>query len=123
MPPPADAYRSSQRDGPDPTTEMDAAAELLRRSTALRRRLLATSIAASLLAGAGAAGLYVAAAEEVYGRVLGAIFAVGGIAAFAVLHRVSRAVARGMEARWANELARRLNISAEALRESLRMLD
>jgi hypothetical protein len=119
----AEAYRRSQREGPDPTAEVDATAELLQKSTALRRRMLALTIAGSLLGGAAVAALYVASAEAIYGRVTGALFAAGGLAAFAVLHRAGRAFARRMEATWAEELARRLSLSAEALKESLRMLD
>lgn len=119
----AEAYRRSQREGPDPTAEMDATAELLQRSTALRRHLLALTIAGALLAGTATSALYVASAESVFGRVIGAFFAAGALAGFAVLHRVSRAFARRMEARWADELAGRLSLEAEALKESLRMLD
>src|SRR5262249_38309116 len=119
----AEAYRRSQREGPDPTAELDATAELLQRSTALRRRLLGLTIAGSLLAGAVGSALYVGLAERIYGRVIGAAFAAFALAAFALLHRVSRAFARRMEARWSEELAGRLGLSAEALKESLRMLD
>lgn len=117
------AYRQLQREGPDPILEADATFLLMARSTALRRRLLIGALAASLLAGAGTAVLYVAAASTIYGRVIGLAFALGGLLAFVILHRASRAIARRFEARWAGELARRHELSAEAITEALRVLD
>lgn len=117
------AYRRSQREGADPTTEADATAMLLAQSRVLRRRLLVLTLAGATLVGAGVALLYISMAVRVYGRVIGVAFAVGGVVGFVILHRVSRIIAQRFEAVWADDLARRFELPADALVETLRMLD
>lgn len=124
MPPavrPAASYRTTSRVGPDPVTEADVIIELIHRTTALRRRLLVASLGVSVVAGAGAAVLYVGVAERIYGRVTGAFFAAGMILAFVVLRRLSNALARARESAWIAELVERYAVSAEPLREALGM--
>lgn len=117
------AYRQSQREGPDATIEADAIFSLMSRSTALRKRLLVVALAGSVLGGCGLVALYLQTAAAAYGRVTGAAFAVGGLITFVILRGVSRFIARRFEAHWARQLARRHDLSAGTLRESLRVLD
>jgi hypothetical protein len=117
----AASYRDSSRAGPDPTTEADAIVELCHRTTALRRRLLMLTLAASLAGGVAGVALYVALATEVYGRVAGAFFAVGGMLTFTTLHRLSAVVARRREALWIAELSSRYALDPAALVEAMGM--
>ena len=119
--PTAASYRDSSRTDPDPTTEADVIAELFRRTTALRRRLLMLTLAASLGGGAAGVALYVGLATEVYGRVAGAFFAAGGMLAFTALHRLSGVVARTREARWIAALSGRYALDPSALVEAMKM--
>jgi hypothetical protein len=115
------SYRSIVRLGPDPVTEADVITELMLLTTALRRKLLMVTIAASFGGGFGVLALYVSAATEIYGRVCGGAFAVGAIATFALGHRVSGLLARRWEARWIAEFAGRHALAPGPLVEALGM--
>jgi hypothetical protein len=119
--PTAASYRDSSRTDPDPTTEADVIADLFRRTTALRRRLLMLTLAGSLGGGAAGVALYVSLAAEVYGRVAGAFFAAGGMLAFTLMHRLSGVAARSREARWIAELSGRYALDPAALVEAMKM--
>jgi hypothetical protein len=118
----AASYRSLLRSGPDPVTEADAIVELIRRSVALRRRLLVLTIGGSILGGAGGVALYLAMATTIYGRAAGGVFAFVAVLVFTALHRLSGALARAREARWIAELSRQLDLDAEPLAEAAAML-
>jgi hypothetical protein len=115
------SYRASARAGPDPVTEADAIAELIRWTTAFRRRLLLLTLAVSLGGGAAGTALYLGTATEIYGRVAGAFFAVGGIVTFAIVHRICGAIARVRESRWIAELSGRHRLEPGALAEAMAM--
>ena len=119
--PEGSSYRSLVRLGPDPVTEADAIVELMLLTTALRRKLLALTIAASFGGGLATVALYVSAATRIYGRVCGGCFAVGAMVTFALLHRVSGLVARRWEARWISAIASRHALSEAPLAEALAM--
>jgi len=114
-------YRSLTRIAPDPITEADVITELMLLTRALRRKLLAASIAASFGGGIGAAALYLSTATQIYGRVCGGLFAAGALVTFALLHRVSGLVARRWEARWVTEFAERHALAPGPLHEALGM--
>ena len=115
------SYRTSQRSGPDPVTEADAIVELIHRTTAFRRKMLAVTLGASLLGGVLGMSFYTSTATEVYGRVAGISFAVGAILSFAVVRRVSDLLARQREARWISELVEQHALEAGPLAEVLTM--
>jgi hypothetical protein len=102
-------------------TETDAIAELMHRATALRRKLLVITIAASLGGGLAGIALYVSTATRIYGRVCGGLFAVGAIVTFAVVHRLSGLVARRWEARWIRDYVARYALAPGPLGEALGM--
>lgn len=117
------SYRMKPDLGPDPVTEADAITELIHRTTRLRRRLLALTIAVAILGGTGGVMLYALLATRIYGRVGGAFFAAGAILTFAVVRRLCGLVARAREAAWVTDLAGRHALRAEALADALAMFD
>jgi hypothetical protein len=114
-------YRTKPDLGPEPLTEADAITDLIRRTTALRRRLLVVTLAASILGGMGGGALYTATATRIYGPVGGAFFAAGAILTFALVGRLSDLVARAREAVWIADLARRHQLRPDVLTEALGM--
>lgn len=119
--PEGSSYRSLLRLGPDPVTEADAIVELMGRTTALRRKLLSLTIAASFGGGIGALALYVTAATQIDGRVCGGCFAVGAMLTFIVVRRVSDLVACRWQARWIADSAARHALDEGPLAEALAM--
>jgi hypothetical protein len=102
--------------------DADPVLELLQRSGAMRKRLLLLALVAGLLGAAGLMWLYAATADTVYGRVLGAAFAVGGIASFAACRAIGAAVARAHAERVATELAASHGVDRAALVEAAGIL-
>jgi hypothetical protein len=118
--------------GPDPVIEADAILELIGRATALRRRLLAIAVGASVLAGlAGVAvftpspGWTVSSPYLVIAylalRSGGVLFVMCAIVTFVLLRRVCEVVARAGEAVWIAEISRRHALQPAVLAEALAM--
>lgn len=118
----AASYRRQAEVDAEPMTEDEALGELLRRSAALRRKLLKRVIASGLLGGFGLLYLYGTLATQIYGRVAGAFFCVGAIVTFAAARRVADLVARRAESRWIDELSARHGLDVKALRGVMGML-
>lgn len=103
-----------------------AAAVLLLRNGRLRRTLLWLSLGGGLVSGLLTATLFVAALSgggRGYGVLLGATSMGMGAGVFAILHRVSKAIARAYGARQARRLAKENQVSEEALRTTLEILE
>jgi hypothetical protein len=136
MPPVPPAARAADPDrarvdiGPDRVTEADSIADLIRRAAALRRRLLAVTVGASVLAGLAGIAVFMPVPDMVRSPYLaaqlaipsGATFVEGAILAFVPARGLCEVVARALEAVWISKIARRHALRHAPLAEALAML-
>jgi hypothetical protein len=101
----------------------DAGAELVRRTIALRKKLLALSLLAGFLGCFGSAAIYYELAAVQYAKGAAGAFWVGGVIVFGATYATTRGVMRATQRVWVRELARTARVSEERLEEALTMID
>ncbi|MBK8258006.1 MAG: hypothetical protein IPK82_35740 [Polyangiaceae bacterium] len=115
-------YKPPEAEKTAKLSESDVVAELIQRTTALRKRFLWFTLAASLAGALLSAGVPVLTGAIV-GKVIGAFFAAGALGTFGVSKFITNKMARGAEHLWISRLAKQHNLSPESLKEAMGMFD
>src|SRR5579871_1544627 len=93
----------------------DAGAELVRRTIALRKKLLALSLVAGFLGCFGGAAIYYTFAPVQYSKGAAGAFWVGGVIVFGATYAATRGIMQAKRRLWVHELARTARVSKERL--------